>query len=357
MVVLTGGKGDCEKEGLLVVESNVENKNKPEIGCDSDSSLFHTLQIRIGTAKTTYHGRVPLSQVKLSDRHLLSKFLLQDGREHPKISITFQHHNDESLKVSIQQRLQSSGLMKLIFLGFLQQESANTRQKNVLDFCQSLGEAINGAQTEISDLQRELTDTQQRLQGWKDTAEKLDRDVWQREKDELLDKFLKLFQEAKTRANEKIQTLQEELIEARAKTSVSKNRVVSRALELDDAPDDLESREPFPLEQVAALAQGRKTNTGSGRQQILDASQALPGSRLKQQAKEYESRKAKKKNMNMEKTDCSPPPAAKRVKREKSSPSSDSELQEDSEDEAMRRAILASFKRNDDDKSQADASF
>jgi hypothetical protein len=304
---------------------------------------------------------------------------LQDGREHPNISISFQYYNNNSnnngngngnnenaLKLLIQQRLVSSGLMKLAFSGILLKSTDN--DGSILGFCQSVGRAVNDARTEISALQQQLADTQQALKSWKDTAEKLDRDVWQKEKDELLDHFLTLWNEGQGRAKQQIEKLQDELEETKAAATISKKqRAASRALQLD-APDDLDqpSQEPISLEQVAALAQGRKTHAAPARRRrepILDASQIVSVSTLKQQAEDYQKRKANnKKNKVTSQTmeEDSPPLATKRAKMKKkeSDDSSDhDEEQENSEEEAMRMAIRASVRKPDDDKDESDASF
>jgi hypothetical protein len=305
----------------------------------------------------------------------------------PTFSISFQYYNnnsndnnngngnndndnDNALKLLIQQRLVSSGLMKLAFSGILRKSTDN--DGSILGFCQSVGRAVNDARTEISTLQQQLADTQQALKSWKDTAEKLDRDVWQNEKDELLDNFLTLWNEGQGRAKQQIEKLKDELEETKAAATTAttlskKQRAASRALQLD-APDDLDqpSQEPISLEQVAALAQGRKTHAAPARQRrepILDASQIVSVSTLKQQAEEYQKRKANnKKNKVTSQTmeEDSPPPATKRakIKKKESDDSSDhDEEQENSEEEAMRMAIRASVRKPDDDKDESDASF
>lgn len=384
-VVLAGGS---PKEGLLVVEEEEEDddddddndghsaKNGEEDDDEKKKKGPISVKIRIGTSNKIYKGTIKLSHVKLANKENLASYLLQDGREHPDIVISFQHDDQfavGSLKVLIQQRLMSSGLMKTAFSGILKPEtraSSSFRREDeetsVLAFCQSLGQAVNDSQSEIERLKVHLKDTKKALSNWKDTAEKLDKEVWQREKDELLDNFLKLWNEQKARSKDRITQLEREVETLKAEASSSGTSTKRRALQLD-APDDLDqmTKEPISLDQVSALAEGRKVQNTVGRKPILDASNTVSIASLNQQQEEYRKRKAQKttkakqkQTSNDDKDDSTRP--TKRRHKSVASPGTspeEEEMVEDSEDEAMRQAIRASIRKNNDDDSDTDVSI
>jgi hypothetical protein len=365
MVVLTCEEPDSDrpKEGLLAVYSYQGVSEEEE-----ESSQSSDLEIRVGTSSSTFSGIILLDQVKLPDKAQLSNYFLQDEREHPDISIRFQHDDDDdsgNLKIVIQQRLASTGLRKFAYSGVLRKSGSC-----ILDFGQRLGQAVNQSRASIKILHQQLAQKQQAAEHWKDTAEKLDQQVWQKEKDQLLNNFLKLWNERQRRAKQELKELQDELDLTKAAMTTSKKRP-RRALQLldDDAQDDLAaSKEPLPLDEVAALAAGHKTQP-TRKTSILNPAETLSAATLKQQAKDYKKKKntvldeKKKTRPSAKSSEAEIKPRKKRAMRVEELPSEDKDddekiMEENSEDEAMRRAIRASVmykSAGEDDKS--DASF
>jgi hypothetical protein len=351
--------GNPNKEGLLIVSSDEKDPN--------------TLQVSICNGRTTFTGEVVMDQVKLSpeDRQQLATYLLQDNSKHATIEITFLYCQDGGLELNIKQCL-ASGLKKFAYSTVL----FETEKASVLQFLHTLGDSLNTSIDKNDQHQEEMRNVQQRLDDWKDTALKLDKDVWQHEKDQLLQNFLTLFNDAQTKAKEQLKELQEELDLFKR---TSQHRGGTRALApLFDAPDDLDEpgKEPIPLDEVAALAQGKQTITT--RKSILDPSEILSSSHLKQTSQQYKEQQQADKKSKTNKAAPSKKPAAlaPAVKKEKKArpkskipvPSFGGSLEddngdsggdmppalkkvkqenkEDSEEEAMRQAIRENVRKD-----------
>jgi hypothetical protein len=356
----SSGGSSPSNEGLLIVFRDQKDRNN--------------VQVSVCNGTATYTGEVAMDQVKLSpeDRQQLAAYLLQDKSKHAAIEITFLYSQDEGLELNIKQCLMS-GLKKFAYSTVL----LETEKASVLQCLRTLGDSLNASIEKNDRRQEEMREVQQRLDDWKDTALKLDKDVWQLEKDQLLQNFLTLFNDAQTKAKEQLKELQEELDLSKR---TNQHRGGTRALApLLDTPDDLDepNKEPIPLDEVAALAQGKQTITT--RKSILDPSDILCSSDLKQKTQQYkEQQQATKKSKankaapakkpslapavkkekkprpkpkipipsfggSLEDDSDGMPPASKRVKQENEEPV---ELKEDSEEEAMRRAIRDNIRKD-----------
>jgi len=241
----------------------------------------------------------------------ISKYLLEDAREHPDITVRFKHsvvvddnNKEGSLELVIQQRLATANLQKFVYTGTLQatrrtttNTMSNKQSSSILQFCNTLGNAINESRRQIQSLQQDIRSKQQSIDHWKDTAQQLGTQVWQKEKDQLVHNFLKLWNERQARAKKQFQELQEELeLTKAALTSKTNERKRGRALKLDETEvgeDDLAApSEPIPLDQVAALAAGRRLNSAKpSRPAILKQEETVSAATLMEQAKEYDKRK------------------------------------------------------------------
>jgi hypothetical protein len=384
----SSGGGNPSNEGLLIVFRDDEK--------DLNTT---TLQVSICNGRTTYTGKVDTDQVKLSpeDRQQLATYLLQDGSKHATIEITFlysQHdandandandHDSRRLELNIKQCL-ASGLKKFAYSTVCLK---TTKQDSVLQCLHTLGDSLNASMEKNDRHQQEMRKVQQRLDDWKDTALKLDKDVWQHEKDQLLQNFLTLFNDAQTNAKQELDLLKRQTSQHRGGgggTTAAPRAVVP----LLDAPDDLDepNKEPIPLDQVAALAQGKQTTT-TRRKTILDPSEILSSSDLQQKSKKYKEQKQQKQQQAGRKSkatkaaaptktpltsnsndatqehkprptrrtipvpsfrgslddDGDRPPASKKCKQENQEPVV--ELEEDSEEEAMRHAIRENIRKD-----------
>ncbi len=284
----------AESEGLLVVYQ----KCIP--------TLAETiLRIEVGTNNCVFRGEIDLSQVKLTngEKSNVSMYLLQDGREHPNITVRFEHseENDETLNLIIKEQVTHLGLQKFVYTGILSTSSVGSTTKreksSLLQFYHDLGKAINDSHQKIQSLEQELHEKDQSLNSWKETAQSLDRQVWQKEKDRLVHNFLKLWNERQTRAKEQLQAMQTELDATKAAwaaKTVEKRK--GRTLKLDEAmaneaDGDLAAQiEPIPLDEVSAFATGRKPLSRAG-PSILKQEDTISVSTLMKQAKEYEKKK------------------------------------------------------------------
>lgn len=333
----------------------------------SDEKDPNSLQVSICNGRTTYTGEVVMDQVKLSpeDRQQLATYLLQDGSKHATIEIRFVYSQDDGLELNIKQCL-ASGLKKFAYSTVL----LETEKASVLQCLQTLGDSLNANIEKNDRHQEEMRNVQQRLDDWKDTALKLDKDVWQHEKDQLLQNFLTLFNDTQTKAKQQLKELQEELDLVKR---TSQHGGGTRALvPLFDAPDDLDepNKEPIPLDEVAALAQGIQTTTT--RKAILDPSEILSSNDIKKKLQQYKEQQQADKKSKANKSapskkpslvkkekkprrkpnipvpsfggsledddeECDMPPASKKVKHV--------ELEEDSQEEAMRRAIRENIRK------------
>jgi ferritin len=274
-------------EGLLVVYKCKET--------DADPLQF---LIEVGTNYHVYRTLVDWSQVRLPDdkRNMISDFLLRDGREHPDIAVRFEHSVD-GLELVIQQKL-SSGLQKYIYratLGSVQEKS------RILEFSHTLGVAVNASLQQIELLKKDVDDRQQKLGFWKATATRLSIEVWQKEKDHLVHNFVRLWNEKQRREKKQFQELMEELERTKKELELrTGDRKRGRHLKLDEdvangAEDDLGGgHEPIPLDEVEALAAGRKM-PAKKTLRILKADDTISAAALVEQEKAYEKRKLSKK--------------------------------------------------------------
>jgi len=315
LVVLTAAAGqDPSKrehlppEGLLAVFE--KRSSSPPNGNQSEE--WPRLQIEVGTNQNVYRGEMDVSQVRLPEdqKREISHYLLGDGQEHPTITVRFQHSKDGRLELIIQQRLEKLGLQKTAYEGTLTTrapEGSTNTKSSILQFCHKLGTAVNDSSKQIQSLEKDLRLKEEFLNQWKETAQALDKSVWQAEKDRLVNNFLKLWNERQARAKKQLQDLQAELDMTKAALSASKTggKRKGRSLKLDeeitnalDQADLASPDEPVPMDQVEALAAGHRipSSTATSRP-ILKSDETVSANTLKQQAEDYEKRKeATKKN-------------------------------------------------------------
>lgn len=287
-------------EGLLVVYEQLP-------GPLNGDSKWPLLRIEVGTNNVVYRGEIDVSQVRLPEdqKSEVSKYLLYDAREHPDISVLFEHSSkDQSLELVIQQRLSTAKLKKFIYAGTLLpsfkkkdlKDATGDDKSSILQFCHTLGNAVNESRMQIKSLQQNVQSKQQSMDHWKDTALHLDKQVWQKEKDQLVHNFLKLWNERQARAKKQFKELQEELELTKAALAAKTNeKKRGRALKVDETKageDDLAApSEPIPLDQVAALAAAQKIPATTKAHAILEKGDTVSVATLMQQAEEYEKRK------------------------------------------------------------------
>ena len=381
-LVVLGPKLDDSSGG----NNNNNNNNNPSntglLMIFRDQKDSKNVQVSVCNGTATYTGEVVMDQVKLSpeDRQQLATYLLEDDSKHATIEITFSYYSqddDDGLELNIKQCL-ASGLKKFVYSTVLLETE---KKASVLQCLQTLGDSLNASIEKNDRHQEEMRNVQQRLDNWRDTALKLDKEVWQREKDQLLQNFLTLFNDTQTKAKEQLKELQEELDLFKRSSQHHGGGTQALLAPLIDAPDDLDepNKEPIPLDEVAALAQGKQTITT--RKSILHHSDTLSSSDLKQKMQQYkEQQQATKRSKARKAAPSKKPPVAPDVKEKKPRPKhkiplpsfggsleDDSgngddmppaskkskqeneepvELQEDSEEEAMRGAIRENVRKD-----------
>ena len=299
-------------EGLLVLyqsKQTTNSKNPP------------TLRIEVGTNQSVYRSQQPVdwSRVRLPESPSVDSkasvfsnvlLLLQDGGRdsHPDMTVRLEHSSSTLLELVIQQKL-PSGLQKYIYKETLLSSSSSS--SGVLAFSHALGVAVNGSVQERRALTKQVEELQRSMNAWKATAQRLSTEVWQKEKDQLVHNFVRLWNEKQKREKKQFQELMEELEHTKKELDLLRtthsgdttNKKRGRHLKLDDevakgADDDLGGgREPIPLEEVAALAAGRKPARGkrAASSNILTAQDTISAATLLEQQKAYEKQKREEK--------------------------------------------------------------
>ena len=300
-------------EGLLVLYQSKQTKS-------DDPPL---LRIEVGTNRNVFRSQQPVdwSRMRLSDSPAVETkvalfsnvlLLLQDDRDsYPDVTVRFEHSSTQShgvLELVMQQKL-PSGLQKYIYKETL--PSLSSSSSGILAFSYALGVAVNGSIRDRKAWTKQVEELQRSLNSWKGTAQRLSVEVWQKEKDQLVNNFVQLWNEKQKREKKQFQQLMEELEHTKKELELlqannlgdgtSKKR--GRHLKLDDevahgADDDLGGgREPIPLEEVAALAAGRKPPRGKpvASASILSAQDTISSATLLEQQKVYEKRKREEK--------------------------------------------------------------
>ena len=378
--IVTGEESANEyipREGLLIVLER-----------NDDKSL---LELILCNGQQTYNGSIDVSQVKLpglptSDedpKMNLTQVLLQDGSKHPSILLSFAYDRSTtnissqdnepssfsksaisssssssnvsfpSMEVTIKHRLAVSGLVKRVYSGrllLLQEPSTSItnvsstvstttgahatigskRRPTTLSCVQLLGTFVNQAHRQLQQLQENYHTLQQSCHQWKDTALKLDETVWQQEKDQLVQQFLLVYNEAQGRAKQQLAALQEELDlykkVATTTTTTTTTKTLSKRRNRDyDHEDPLrqgmnsKDEDPISLEVVTSLAAGERVCANQNRRQpIIQPSEMLSNAALKEQAKQYQERKGKVKGSTKRSNEIGSAEESKTVSRKRS---------------------------------------
>jgi hypothetical protein len=252
------------------------------------SSSHSKLRVDICNGNSAFSIYISPSEVNLpaNDKGKLSLYLLQDGNHHPTILIRFQYNHDGSIKLIIKRQLSEAGMMLHAYEGQLLQEE-DSPSKGVLGFLKCLGDSFNDTTKQMEQSKVEHVKLTTSLKEWKDTAQKLSQDVWQAEKDQLLRNFQILLNEMRANFQERIQTLEEalELEKLRRNDNWGKRgRLDKNPTTMVAAEDDLDepNREPIPMEQVTALAEGKKTQRPL-RKSVLDSNDVEAGKSARRQ--------------------------------------------------------------------------
>jgi hypothetical protein len=242
---------------------------------EGESSSY--LLVLVTDGSSTFQGRIdPNRATKIRPEHqdqnetnqelsdvskviILSSFILKDTSE--RITVSYNYELDEKgtmgIKLVIKEML-SIGVVKVLWTDTLKRKDESS---GALSFCSILGNCVNEAKDEIDVLKTERDSIQADLEGWKDTAEKLDRD-WQNEKDLLTHRFFELYQkthEELVKSSQEVKQLKKQVAEAR-----SSGRPTTKAPILPPAdfgqPDDVDFEQIDP-DMVENLAAGKRMRT------------------------------------------------------------------------------------------------
>jgi hypothetical protein len=275
-----------------VVIDNTASSRTPSTA--EKRSNHSPLRVAICNGNSAFSIHISPSEVNLpaDDKAKLSLYLLQDGSLHPTIIIRFQYNHDASIKLIIKRKLSEAGMMLHAYEGQLQKEGEEAESppsKGVLTFLKSLGDSFNDTTRQMEQSKVEHVRLTSSLKEWRDTAQKLSQDVWQAEKDQLLRNFQILLNEMRAKFHERIQTLEEalELEKLLQNNNWGKSHNRGRPdknLMTRGAEDDLDepNREPIPMEQVTALAEGKKTQRPL-RKSVLDMNDVEAGKSARRQ--------------------------------------------------------------------------
>eukprot|EP00934_Nitzschia_sp_Nitz4_P002600 Nitzschia sp. Nitz4//scaffold35_size145790//100785//101909//NITZ4_003042-RA/size145790-processed-gene-0.61-mRNA-1//1//CDS//3329549160//2590//frame0 len=297
LVVLTADDRRLPSEGILIVYDKSPSQEEAT-----------KLQVQVCTNDSALELDVSLQDAKVSDKSMIAKYLLDDRGEHQQISVKLNHEMDEStairrpaLRLVMQQKL-PSGLLKHVYSGIL---TPITGSSPVLKCVHQLGQVVNTLRDKQHQLQLEVAEQSKNRQHWQETAGKLHNDVWQKEKDRLVSSFLAIWKEQQQRSKKEIQDLQGELAEAKATLQRTKGGKRKALAPVEEAADDLEaSEEPIPLDDIAALASGKKTTQAkTHRKPVLKVEDTVSSRKLQQQAEEYTKRQEDKKKKRKGKED------------------------------------------------------
>jgi hypothetical protein len=220
----------------LLIAFQVESKLQLQIS-DGTASLYQT-DIHPSDAKILYQD--DCDKVQVLAQHILSEM---DG-----ISLHFDDNDDalkhDGIKLAIRQRLET-GIVKMIWSGILPNVTvASTTTGTCFPFLQTLGRTLRQEQERYRDLEDQCNTLHLNLQGWKDTAEKLSEDVWQSEKDALIQNFLELYRKTHDELRQtqlELQQLEDRHAARAGQSSYQQEVVVRRANArpaVTEQPDD-----------------------------------------------------------------------------------------------------------------------
>jgi ribosomal protein L29 len=245
--------------------------------CHEGESLMY-LFVLVTDGSSTFQGRIDPEKAKIRPEHLhqhetnqeltdaskikiLSSFILKDTPD--RITVSYIHEHDEegtkSINLVIKEML-SIGVVKILWSGILKQIDAS---QGSLSFCSILGNCLNAAKDEIDALKKENDSMQTDLEGWKHTAERLDRN-WQNDKDALTHQFFELYQKTHkelVKSNQEVKSLRKQVAEVRTseRPSSRPKAPVLPSVDLGE-PDDVDF-EQFDPEMLENLAAGKRTHT------------------------------------------------------------------------------------------------
>jgi hypothetical protein len=237
------------------------------------------LLVLVTDGSSTFQGRIePEKATKIRPEHLnqnetnqeltdaskikiISSFILKDLSE--RITVSYIHELDEEgnkgINLVIKEML-SIGVVKILWSDILEQIDAG---RGSLSFCSILGNCLNEADDEIDALKTKIDSLQTNLEGWKYTAEKLDRN-WQNDKDALTHRFFELYQKTHkelVKASQEVKSLKKQMQEASTSQRPSKPKPLPVIPPVDlGQPDDVDF-ELFDPEMVESLAAGKRTHT------------------------------------------------------------------------------------------------
>jgi hypothetical protein len=242
---------------------------------EGESSMY--LLVLVTDGSSTFQGRIDPEKAKIRPEHLdqdetnqelteaskikiLSSFILKDTSD--LITVSYNHELEEegakAINLVIKEML-SIGVVKILWSDFLKQIDVG---RGSLSFCSILGNCLNGAKDEIDALKKERDSIRTDLEGWKGTAEKLDRN-WQNDKDALTHRFFELYQKTHdelVKSSQEVKSLKKQVAEARTSERPSKPKApVIPPVDLGH-PDDVDFEQIDP-EMLDNLAAGKRTHT------------------------------------------------------------------------------------------------
>lgn len=262
---------------------------------DDQSTRKSTVQLSVSTGTTVYTVPSPIdvtNNTKLDSIHEFASHLLSPSAE-DGISLMIEPQNDDggTIKLSLRQRLES-GLVKLLYSGVMAEEETNSN----LNVLKLLSTTISQEQTKFNELQEECNTLKSDLEGWKDTATKLDLQHWQAEKDALVQHFFTLHQathEELKKTKLELQQLEHRHVAAGNDYNVRSNK--RRPID-QHAPDDqdqvlydmttIDRLAAGPIVVAAPPAPKQRSTTAAAKSTALKKSSKPPASSTKAAAKQ-----------------------------------------------------------------------
>ena len=206
----------------------------------------------------------------------LSYFSSQDDE---KIQTSFKSPVQDTLQIIVLERMESGLNRKAWTSGQLQRSSDNS----IFSFCMALVEEIHHEKDNSQKLHSTTESLHERLDQWKDTAEKLD-GQWQNEKSKLFNNFLTLYNQKQDQVKElekEIEQLKKERDHARQAAAHKRQPDF-----LANLPDD-EDANLHDEATVVRLAAGRPVNVPKKKRAKSKDEEDSPYKKMRVNRKEY----------------------------------------------------------------------
>mmetsp|Transcript_9227 Transcript_9227/g.20668 ORF Transcript_9227/g.20668 Transcript_9227/m.20668 type:complete len:487 (+) Transcript_9227:113-1573(+) len=263
--VLVGTSSQGKKISSIFAAFRDKRRRKSTNNGDEDPSTCSnvSLILMLSDGSKTYTGCINAEDLKNTSDNTdsLTSLLLED-QSHITISFGLIDLGDgmtpPKVKMVVRERLES-GVVKVVWSGYLSSSSS----ANGFLFVSSLTCSLRDANIDIVQLRTELDKAKADMVGWKDTATKLD-DKWQKEKDDLTERFLVLY----NRVKKDLRNTRKELLDEKKKKENRVRPMVESALapaeQLTSQNNDDEEEIMWDADEVELLAAGRKAAGAGG---------------------------------------------------------------------------------------------